>query len=204
MIYTGTIPRPWASPARADHQRHERAGGVRLPSSRLGRVQKVVNIIWAGLRDDGLVHVTRDGGKNWTNVTPRDMPDLDASARSTDRPSIPAPRTSPSRSRCSTISRPTSSARTTSARPGRRIVTGMRRHDLRPGLAEIVRAEDVRRQVVEQRLLHRDVRRAGIERRRVDLADAAEVGHVLRRHVRPRLAAVARDAPRRRRPSRSR
>jgi hypothetical protein len=34
-----------------------------------------VNVIWAG-SDDGLVHVTRDGGKTWTNVTPRDMPDL--------------------------------------------------------------------------------------------------------------------------------
>jgi photosystem II stability/assembly factor-like uncharacterized protein len=34
-----------------------------------------INIIWAG-SDDGLVHVTRDGGKNWTNVTPKDMPDL--------------------------------------------------------------------------------------------------------------------------------
>ena len=32
-----------------------------------------VNVIWAG-SDDGLVHVTQDGGKNWTNVTPRDMP----------------------------------------------------------------------------------------------------------------------------------
>jgi photosystem II stability/assembly factor-like uncharacterized protein len=28
-----------------------------------------VNVIWAGT-DDGLVHVTRDGGKSWTNVTP--------------------------------------------------------------------------------------------------------------------------------------
>ncbi len=34
-----------------------------------------VNVIWAG-SDDGLVHVTRDGGKTWTNVTPKDMPDL--------------------------------------------------------------------------------------------------------------------------------
>jgi photosystem II stability/assembly factor-like uncharacterized protein len=34
-----------------------------------------VNIIWAG-SDDGLVHITRDGGKNWTNITPKDMPDL--------------------------------------------------------------------------------------------------------------------------------
>jgi photosystem II stability/assembly factor-like uncharacterized protein len=34
-----------------------------------------VNILWAG-SDDGLVHLTRDGGKNWTNITPKDMPDL--------------------------------------------------------------------------------------------------------------------------------
>ena len=30
-------------------------------------------VIWAG-SNDGLIHVTRDGGKNWTNVTPRDLP----------------------------------------------------------------------------------------------------------------------------------
>ena len=42
-------------------------------------------VIWAG-SDDGLVHVTRDGGKNWDNVTPKDMPEwiqinsIDASA----------------------------------------------------------------------------------------------------------------------------
>jgi photosystem II stability/assembly factor-like uncharacterized protein len=30
--------------------------------------------IWAG-SDDGLVHVTRDGGKNWENVTPTGMPE---------------------------------------------------------------------------------------------------------------------------------
>ena len=34
-----------------------------------------INVIWAG-SDDGLVNVTRDGGKTWTNVTPKDMPDL--------------------------------------------------------------------------------------------------------------------------------
>jgi photosystem II stability/assembly factor-like uncharacterized protein len=34
-----------------------------------------VNVIWAG-SDDGLIHLTRDGGKNWTNVTPKDMPEL--------------------------------------------------------------------------------------------------------------------------------
>ena len=41
----------------------------------LGPGKKDVNILWAG-SDDGLVHVTRDGGKTWTNVTPKDMPDL--------------------------------------------------------------------------------------------------------------------------------
>lgn len=34
-----------------------------------------VNVIWTG-SDDGLVHVTRDGGKSWTNVTPKEMPDF--------------------------------------------------------------------------------------------------------------------------------
>ncbi|MCE9601091.1 MAG: glycosyl hydrolase [Gemmatimonadetes bacterium] len=44
-----------------------------------------VNVIWVG-SDDGLVHVTRDGGKNWANITPPGMPDfgrvsqIDASA----------------------------------------------------------------------------------------------------------------------------
>jgi photosystem II stability/assembly factor-like uncharacterized protein len=33
------------------------------------------NIIWTG-SDDGLVHVTRDFGKTWSNVTPPDMPDF--------------------------------------------------------------------------------------------------------------------------------
>jgi hypothetical protein len=42
-------------------------------------------VIWAG-SDDGLVHVTRDGGKSWQNVTPPEMPEfgrvsqIDASA----------------------------------------------------------------------------------------------------------------------------
>jgi photosystem II stability/assembly factor-like uncharacterized protein len=30
---------------------------------------KDINTIWAGT-DDGLVHITKDGGKNWTNITP--------------------------------------------------------------------------------------------------------------------------------------
>jgi photosystem II stability/assembly factor-like uncharacterized protein len=42
-------------------------------------------LIWTG-SDDGLVHVTRDAGKTWANVTPKDMPEwiqinsIDASA----------------------------------------------------------------------------------------------------------------------------
>ncbi|HLW82616.1 MAG TPA: hypothetical protein VKS20_11320 [Candidatus Acidoferrales bacterium] len=31
-------------------------------------------LIWVG-SDDGLVHVTRDGGKTWSNVTPKDLPE---------------------------------------------------------------------------------------------------------------------------------
>ncbi len=30
--------------------------------------------LWVGT-DDGLVHITRDGGKNWQNITPRDLPE---------------------------------------------------------------------------------------------------------------------------------
>lgn len=33
------------------------------------------NTIWAG-SDDGWIHVTRDGGKNWERVTPPDLPDF--------------------------------------------------------------------------------------------------------------------------------
>lgn len=41
----------------------------------LGPGKKNTNVLWAG-SDDGLVHVTRDGGLTWTNVTPKGMPDL--------------------------------------------------------------------------------------------------------------------------------
>ena len=33
---------------------------------------KDINTIWAGT-DDGLIHITKDGGKNWTNVTPPEL-----------------------------------------------------------------------------------------------------------------------------------
>jgi photosystem II stability/assembly factor-like uncharacterized protein len=44
-----------------------------------------VNVLWTG-SDDGIVSLTRDGGKTWKNVTPKDMPEfgrvsiIDASA----------------------------------------------------------------------------------------------------------------------------
>ena len=31
-------------------------------------------LIWTGA-DDGMIHITRDGGKNWADVTPKDMPE---------------------------------------------------------------------------------------------------------------------------------
>jgi len=37
--------------------------------------QHDANTIWTG-SDDGLIHITRDGGKNWSNVTPKDMPEF--------------------------------------------------------------------------------------------------------------------------------
>ena len=33
------------------------------------------NVIWAG-SDDGVVHVTQDGGKNWQNITPKGLPEF--------------------------------------------------------------------------------------------------------------------------------
>ncbi len=37
--------------------------------------KKDINILWAG-SDDGRIHVTRDHGRTWTNVTPPEMPDF--------------------------------------------------------------------------------------------------------------------------------
>jgi photosystem II stability/assembly factor-like uncharacterized protein len=41
----------------------------------LGPGKTDVNILWAG-SDDGIVELTRDGGRTWTNVTPPEMPDF--------------------------------------------------------------------------------------------------------------------------------
>ena len=62
--------------------------GVELYSTifALGESTADPGVIWAG-SDDGLVHVTRDNGKNWQNVTPKGMPEwiqinaIDASPR---------------------------------------------------------------------------------------------------------------------------
>jgi len=51
----------------------------------LAESRRDAGVLWTG-SDDGLVYVTRDGGKTWTNVTPKGMPEwsrisqIDASA----------------------------------------------------------------------------------------------------------------------------
>lgn len=35
---------------------------------------RVKDLLWVG-SDDGLVHISRDGGKNWENITPKNMPE---------------------------------------------------------------------------------------------------------------------------------
>jgi len=35
---------------------------------------RVKNLLWVG-SDDGLVHISKDGGKNWNNITPRGLPE---------------------------------------------------------------------------------------------------------------------------------
>ena len=51
------------------------AGSVFKSTSRRGVIYAIapsyrdINVIWAGT-DDGLIHVTKDGGKSWQNVTP--------------------------------------------------------------------------------------------------------------------------------------
>jgi photosystem II stability/assembly factor-like uncharacterized protein len=39
----------------------------------LAESPKEKGVLWTG-SDDGLVHVSRDGGKNWSNVTPKELP----------------------------------------------------------------------------------------------------------------------------------
>ncbi len=65
-----TRGRPSGGPITKDNTSVEYFGTVFTiaPSRRDG------SVIWAG-SDDGLVHVTRDGGRTWQNVTPRELPE---------------------------------------------------------------------------------------------------------------------------------
>ena len=77
-------------------------------------------------RDDGLIHVSRDGGKTWTNVTPPAIGEVHARSRSSRRrTSTPARRTSPRIAISRTTSSRTSSRRPTTARRGRGSTTGI-------------------------------------------------------------------------------
>ena len=69
---------------RADHQgQHRRRVLLHdLRASPSRRVER--GVFWAGT-DDGLVHVSRDNGKTWQNVTPPGLPRVDADRRSSRR-----------------------------------------------------------------------------------------------------------------------
>ena len=98
-------------------------------------------MIWAG-SDDGLVHVTRDGGKTWKNVTPKGLPEwmqinsIDASPL--DKGDAP---TSPPRCTSRTTSAPISTRRPTTARPGRGSTTA----STADHFTRVVRADPERR-----------------------------------------------------------
>ncbi|MEL7123388.1 MAG: glycosyl hydrolase, partial [Bacteroidota bacterium] len=49
--------------------------GVELYTTIFALTESNINadILWAG-SDDGLIHLTKDGGQNWTNITPKQMP----------------------------------------------------------------------------------------------------------------------------------
>ena len=101
-------------------------------------------LLWAG-SDDGLVHVSRDNGKTWTNVTPKDWPE--GCINSID-PSVARSRRA-RRSRCTgtvrATSRRTSTRPTTTARPGggsRTARTAFRTGTSRASSAKIRRARD--------------------------------------------------------------
>src|SRR6185312_5299877 len=64
--------------------------------------------------------------------------------------------------------------------------------ETRPGLAVIIGAIDIWREIAEQITIDRDVRRAGAVRRRIDRLDATTRRKILGRDVGPRLSIVAR------------
>ena len=67
------IPKARRAPAanRSRATRRAKRSTARCTRFANRRVQK--GVIWAG-SNDGLIHVTRDDGKTWTNVTPKDLP----------------------------------------------------------------------------------------------------------------------------------
>ena len=66
------------------------------------------------------------------------------------------------------------------------------RHDLRPALSAIVRAEDVRLHIGEPMPVHRRIRRSCVKVSRFDLRYLAPRCHRRWSHVAPRLAVIAR------------
>ena len=77
-------------------------------------------LFWAG-SDDGLMHISRDGGKSWTEITPPDLKDQWALMSIIEAsPHDPAVATWRRRATSWTISRPTSTRPPTTGRPGRR------------------------------------------------------------------------------------
>ena len=87
------------------------------------------NVIWAG-SDDGLVHVTRDGGKTWTKITPPDLPEFARVSLIEASPHDAGdglPRREPLSA--APIARPTSSGPTTTGKTWTKIVTGIRADD---------------------------------------------------------------------------
>lgn len=80
---------------RNDKSKQVSSGGVLTPDDSSSEYYDTIfavapspldkDLIWVG-SDDGLVHITKDGGKNWVNITPKQMPEwslvsmIDASA----------------------------------------------------------------------------------------------------------------------------
>ena len=65
-----TLPRRWVLFTDLHVQKDTLPTCVRVLRRVAAEAQsRDAGIIWAGT-DDGLIHLTRDGGRNWTNVTP--------------------------------------------------------------------------------------------------------------------------------------
>ena len=67
-------PEPSSAPPAVPSPRTTPASSTTAPCSRFAESPREKGVLWAG-SDDGLVHVSRDGGKTWSNVTPREMPE---------------------------------------------------------------------------------------------------------------------------------